>query len=364
MSGQRIYNLDGLRLVAAMAVVLFHFVFHGPVMQTIPAVERSGWMVGAAQYGYLGVSVFFLISGYVIAYSANGRSALEFAIARFTRLYPTFALIMSLTALVTLLFGAPHFYTGSQQYLANLTMMAPAFGQKYMDGAYWSITLELVFYFWVFVLLTLGLFQRYQLAIIAIWLGFSTIAEFVLNVTTFRQLFITEFCGFFAAGILIYRIRSGDGRIVTRLLLAAAFAHSMITTIVGTRAITDAVGVTFEPSVAALTLLGGYGLFTVAAFADRPLLPAAWLTFLGGLTYPLYLLHQQIGYIAIQQLGTGFTGTLPLVALIALLLFVSWLVSNYFERPLMPKLRQILRELSERMIPASFPLGRILNRVG
>jgi peptidoglycan/LPS O-acetylase OafA/YrhL len=49
-----------------------------------------------ARYGFLGVPIFFIISGYVIAYSAE-RTAAAFAIARVSRIYPTFLFCMTLT---------------------------------------------------------------------------------------------------------------------------------------------------------------------------------------------------------------------------------------------------------------------------
>src|SRR5882762_2012270 len=93
----RVEALDLLRLAAVLAVVLYHFGFWGPAHQTaIPS------MASFAKYGFLGVPVFFIISGFVIAYSAEGRTATGFAIARFSRIYPTFVFCMTLTFLALL----------------------------------------------------------------------------------------------------------------------------------------------------------------------------------------------------------------------------------------------------------------------
>jgi peptidoglycan/LPS O-acetylase OafA/YrhL len=86
-----------------------------------------------AQYGFLGVPVFFAISGFVIAYSAEGRTPVGFAIARFSRIYPTFVLCMTLTFAVTVVFGAGHFEVTPAQWLANLFIAAPLVGQPYVD---------------------------------------------------------------------------------------------------------------------------------------------------------------------------------------------------------------------------------------
>jgi peptidoglycan/LPS O-acetylase OafA/YrhL len=73
-----------------------------------------------AKYGFLGVPAFFVISGFVIAYSAEGRTAVGFAIARFSRLYPNFVFCMTLTFLALLVWGPPHFEATPSQWFANL----------------------------------------------------------------------------------------------------------------------------------------------------------------------------------------------------------------------------------------------------
>ena len=78
-------TLDLLRLVAALSVVLFHYFFRGAA-DGIHLAEGYPEVAGYALYGYLGVNLFFLISGFVIAWSAEGRAWEQFALARFVRL--------------------------------------------------------------------------------------------------------------------------------------------------------------------------------------------------------------------------------------------------------------------------------------
>ena len=96
----RVQALDLLRLVAVLGVILFHYGFRGPTAFNVThvAVPELTWI---ARYGFLGVPIFFVISGFVIAYSAEGRTATTFAIARFSRIYPCFLFCMTLTFTVT-----------------------------------------------------------------------------------------------------------------------------------------------------------------------------------------------------------------------------------------------------------------------
>ncbi|MCB2057920.1 MAG: acyltransferase [Novosphingobium sp.] len=95
--GARLSQLDGLRGIAALAIMLFHLaaVFHtsGPFVR-----------------GYLFVDLFFLLSGFVLAVSterklASGIGALEFAASRFVRLWPLVAVGVGVAVVRALVIG-------------------------------------------------------------------------------------------------------------------------------------------------------------------------------------------------------------------------------------------------------------------
>lgn len=118
MDSSRVPAIDLLRLAAVSAVILYHYGFWGPASHGVPQVALPA-LAPVAQYGFLGVPVFFAISGFVIAYSAEGRTPVGFAIARFSRIYPTFVFCMTLTFAATLLFGAGHFEVTPAQWSAT-----------------------------------------------------------------------------------------------------------------------------------------------------------------------------------------------------------------------------------------------------
>ena len=94
----RLRVLDGLRLVAALSVMAYHYTartsnaWDGDVRAVWPGVGRL------TQYGYLRVNLFFLISGFVILMTAWGRTVETFAVSRVTRLFPAYWVGVALTA--------------------------------------------------------------------------------------------------------------------------------------------------------------------------------------------------------------------------------------------------------------------------
>src|ERR1700693_5963546 len=74
----RVETLDLLRAIAVLAVLFYHYAFRGAAADGFTDISLPA-LVPLAKYGSLGVQLFFVISGFVIAYSAEGRSAIGFA---------------------------------------------------------------------------------------------------------------------------------------------------------------------------------------------------------------------------------------------------------------------------------------------
>ena len=324
--------LDLLRLAAALAVVMFHYFFRGAAAG---GALIEGYPIAApfALYGYLGVNLFFLISGFVIAWSAENRGWEQFATARFIRLYPGYLLCMSITFVVVVAAGTPMLQASFGQYAANLSMFAPAFGQPFMDGVFWSIVLELVFYGWVTLALFTGLFQKRKLELIFVWLAISALNEFFIGSSAARLLFITEFAPFFAAGVLVHHLHAHGRSLPALLLLAAAFAISSNTLSVTQHWMLDHYGIAVSSTnLVVANVVIHAALIGAVLLRDR--VASSTLTLaLGGLTYPLYLLHQNIGYLAINA-AAPLVGKWPAaLGCTAVLLAASWAIWRYCERP-------------------------------
>ncbi len=333
----RLAGLDILRLVAALAVVAFHFGYAGPMRGGMTTSFPE--LAGLAKYGFLGVDLFFLISGYVITASAFGRSWHAFAISRLLRLYPAHVVSMTATAIVLAILGGAGTPVTIQQWLANLTMVAPALGQPFMDGAYWSIVIEIVFYGGVGVLVAAGLFERRLLAIIAVWLAVACLNEVLIHSRVIRLGLCTEYAGLFASGILIQRIRAGERNLWAWLLLGAAFGLGLMHAFENIRTIARLYGDTLGLARLWAVHVGIYAVFIGGLWASRFMPASRTVLTIGGLTYPLYLVHQQAGYSLIDALAPMAGRWMALIAVIALALAFSFAVLRWVE----PAGRQLMR---------------------
>jgi peptidoglycan/LPS O-acetylase OafA/YrhL len=328
----RVEALDLLRLLAALSVVVYHYTFRGAAADGLTNLSIPA-LVPVTKYAYLGVELFFVISGFVIAFSAEGRAAREFVIARAARIYPGFLVCMTLTFLVTLAFGAPHFEASLTQWLANLVILSPALKQPFMDGVYWSIVYELIFYAWTFALIVLGLFSRRLLVVVALWLVLSAANEFVVDSSILRRLLITDDSGFFCAGLMLYALYAGRRGALALLLLGASTALAATQSVLNAAWIHGHFAEPFSDTVIGTASVGIVALVGLCLLVKRVPLPATLVIALGGLTYPLYLLHQQVGFILFNQLEGLAPAPLIVAGTLVLMLGLSFAVWRLVERP-------------------------------
>ncbi len=314
----RLAWLDYARFVAAMSVVFFHYLYGGPRSENMTSIESFEPVSHIAEYGFLGVALFFMISGFVIIHSAAHRSAREFAIGRIVRLYPAFVVCMTLTAALSLFWGGPLMTVSGSQFLANLTMNAPMFGHSFIDGVYWTLIFELKFYVAVFIVILLGLAQHLERFFHG-WIILLAASE----ISGIQGPLLGHYFPLFAAGGLLAFIHR-HGFNTTRVAMLAVVAVLSVAQAME-RGRFDG----HNEIIVGLITLSFFAAFLALSskhFADRELPYAQQL---GALTYPLYLLHAHIGYMTLNHLATEDTKWLAVVLLIGAMLFVShWIATN------------------------------------
>jgi peptidoglycan/LPS O-acetylase OafA/YrhL len=306
------------------------------------------------RYGYLGVELFFIISGYVVLLSAQGKTVRQFFLSRVTRLYPAFWVACTLTFLMKLLWGpgpadaamSPQLHAGPVQYAVNLTMLPEFLHFGVMDGAYWSLTIEIIFYLLVAILIGFDLLKHLTL-VIALWLAYTALPGAVREGTLLPEMLFPAYAPFFAAGMLLYLMQQPQGRTWPRYgLLLLAY-------LLGLRASVGRVGSlallyheSFSKAVVAATITVFFVVMALVAFRKVDLSRFAWLAWLGALTYPLYLLHSDIGFIIFHRLQHAANKYVLVGGTFVLMLVAAYLVHVFIEKRLSKVLgRQVNRLL-------------------
>lgn len=333
--------MDSLRLLAALAVVLFHFTTrdHGRWGALLPH-EVFPALSHVVRYGYAGVHLFFTISGFVILMSVWGRTPRQFVASRISRLYPAFWVAVLATA--TLRWLWPDFAARSVgDVLANLTMVHELFGIPNVDGVYWTLWVEMQFYLLVLAMAFLGITRRRVLAVAGVLPLLCTALVMTVPHVDARATALS-WAPLFAAGMVLQVIYR-DGHTWQRWALVA-LNGAQATVIAATHKIhaIDAVasGEHTSPVVLSVVVLA-----VMAAVAVVALVPAVrdldWrvLTTLGALTYPLYLVHEYFGWALIQVLHPALGKWLTLAAAVLASVAMAWLIHRYVERPVHRPLR-------------------------
>ncbi len=335
----RLASLDALRGLAALGVVLFHYLpyydrLYGHQFE-LPALLESVLL-----FGRYGVHLFFILSGFVIFMTLERtRHAGWFGLARAVRLLPALWTGIALTFLSVHWLGPENRAVDLGTALLNTTLLHEYLGAAHVDGAYWSLVIEVTFYSWMALLFFgLGSWQRLRIAL-ALWLVASYVGVLwwrqIPELLAFpvKDLLFVKYAPLFIAGMLIYRRHRHGASTADNLLLAFSIGHSLI-----------AWKAPYNLFVLACT-----GIFALAVaghlerLANRPLL---WL---GGLSYSLYLVHQNIGYGIISwgyRAGLpGWTGIgLALITALALATLIHQLV----EKPALSRFRSWRQSVESR----------------
>lgn len=337
----RFYELDFLRGMACLSVLAFHFLARGPRHDLMPGVD---FPLAAAvfQYGYLGVHLFFVLSGFVIFMSAEGATVRSFAASRASRLYPGLWAAATLTAGAAWLLGDQRFQVPVVDYLANLSMVPHWFNLSYVDGAYWSLAYELLFYILVGLAIAAGLLPRVE-QLMAGWLLVSVV-NLIWPTWPVEFWLAAKWAPLFVAGGVFYRIRQHGLTPFRLALLGAAFDLAQVYAglydppefAVGAQATTVL-------WVQGAVLSAIFVLFWLVATGRFKMRASPFAYYAGALTYPLYLVHQNLGTMLYERLYRASNMVLASLALMLVCVFaLSWCVYTFVERPLGRRLRRWL----------------------
>ncbi|OLB81734.1 MAG: hypothetical protein AUI14_02520 [Actinobacteria bacterium 13_2_20CM_2_71_6] len=329
-------------MFAALFVVAFHWVGGGENAWGKSPTELFHRAHPFAAYGWMGVHLFFLISGFVICMSAWGKPLGEFFVSRVARLYPAFWFAVLATSGVVALLPLHKQPLPVPQVALNLTMLAEPLNGPLVDGVYWTLWTELKFYLLFAIVVWRGVTYRRVILFCVLWAVASVLAT-ASNSDLLLAIFTPQYSMFFVGGIAFYLMYRFGPNPLLWCIVGFSWLHTQY--MLANQA-TIAGGQTGAPqywwvSVPLVTLF----YFAIAAVALGWLSWARWrwLTVAGALTYPLYLLHGVIGFTMIRWLYPAVPKWVLLSGLLTGMLLLSWLVHRYVERPVSTLLKRGLR---------------------
>lgn len=338
----RANEIDLLRFLAALAVVFFHYAYIGS--SATQAGTMYPWLARVSQYGYLGVDLFFLISGFVIMMSASQGRVGAFVASRVSRLYPAFWVCC--TATFTVLMATGNSSVTLWAYLVNMTLIGTAAPVSLVDASYWSLAVEIRFYALVALVLAVGQLRRAE-SLMLIWLAI-TVAMAFHPVRLLEVILVTKYSAYFVAGATFFFVWARGLTLARGLVLACCLLLAEYLALDFAYKLQERDGVVFEPAAVAGTVAAWFlCLLLIALHRTGRLARVRWLA-LGALTYPLYLLHQSIGLALFHT----WAGTLNPHALfwgmIFLMIGSAWFVHAAIERRAAAALKRGLNSVLSR----------------
>ncbi len=359
------WGLDLIRFLSAVMVVLFHFAAFGgeaPIWPAEASEAPLNWLTPVSWMGWIGVQIFFVLSGFVIAASARSSTSSSFLIKRAIRLLPALWISATLALTARLLWGEPPLELLSA-YIRTLVLLPKG---PYIDGVVWTLVVEAAFYLSIVAVIAISsrfggienALKKYAYTLGAASAAFTLVywasenyshllgvhgvsgnmKSFLFDITLLRQ------GVFFALGMLLYHVvKNGMTPFHRKIILLLAVICAL--------QIDNTVGPDRSPiapiviwAVAATLIYYGslYGDRLIKGNV-RPIMRP-----IGLMTYPLYLNHFVLG----QALLPIFAWWISNSAILFFVLFVvlltnAWLMAQFPEKWIQRFLKQRLLKKSQ-----------------
>ena len=338
MEKRRYLELDALRGLAAISVVFFHY-------------TRPQNVSHIFSFGVTAVDLFFMISGFVIFMSINKiSSGKKFVINRISRLYPTywFCVIFAFAVMTFLKiskFPINHIKIySSWDFVANLTMFQLYFNVPNLDGPYWTLIVEMLFYILILILFQLNLLKHITLIgclinVLIIVNYYLVSNNYINNYTAYFPL-LNHF-PLFLAGIVFYKMAVTEIKKQGYLILLFCFITQILI-----YQFLESDPFFISQSEYCFILFIYFSLFVLFITNNLKFLVNKVTIFLGEISYALYLIHSYafrgiIGFLQSHYHIPFWIATLFIV--LPIVIVFAYLITKFVERPYNKKLKYFLQ---------------------
>jgi len=346
---KRISYLDGHRGIAILLVILFHA--YSRWTEIVP-YQADYADFPLFKYGYLGVQLFFLISGFVILMTLEKCTNIrEFIFQRWLRLFPAM-LVCSIILFITsgYFFERPNGLPTAKDLLPGLTFVEPYVWGKLtgvpfnnLENAFWSLYVEFKFYviaaFLYFLIgsryLVITLFTCFIAWFLTAQLNEYTDNRLISYLWSIFNLLGFKYFGWFSAGSAFYMFTKDDNKSWYQFGLSICIINSAII------AFNDNSKAVFV----AIMIISLFFAISLVSSKLQALISNKFMLFLGYISYPLYLLHENMMIsITIQfedYIPKNLSFLLPIIA-ISFISVIALVVAKFVERPIKMMIKKVL----------------------
>lgn len=204
------------------------------------------------------------------------------------------------------------------------------FNINHIDGVYWTLTVELTFYFWIFILYSAKQLNRAELwFLIFIFLFIFDKLELLTLSKAIESLLILKYITFFVSGICLFKLQNRTyNKITIMVLFISIFSQAIDSTLLH-----------FSIIICIYTIF----YFSITGYFK--FLKLKPFIFLGGISYSLYLIHQNIGYILIRELQfEGIPQGIIITITILFCIGLAYVLNITFEKPIMHAIRKTYKK--------------------
>lgn len=360
----RFAYLDVLRLLAVMLVMFGHYVSVAGgateipgiinIDTALPLIDQTKWQMWkfeiflvetfSTQSSILAVTLFFIITGYLMPMMLDRYTRLGFLVNRFFRIFPV--LIVAMIVVGWFVGVTQGISFGLSSYVASWTLTYLIFGVVPIVGVLWTLVIEVLFYICAAIVGKFSIYKLFLLQMILlviILLSVKVMDSYYLKLAAIQSKYLLLIC----IGSAIYL---AEREISWHHKFTLVFSSSVLAYLgVQIYKIGYEDTSTYNNLGTHLLALGLFLFFYwISKFNLLHKLPKM-VYWLSDLVYPIYLLHVAIG-LETMALIRSIT-TEPYVMLVAAILvsvFISWLLNKFIERPGISIGRIVVRRLSAR----------------
>lgn len=337
VKNNKIYGLDYIRAICAIFIVIYHYstrYFDSWLGYKYESNKIGLW------WGCWAVSIFFILTAFLTIYNLHEKSGggMKFIKKRAIRLYPAYWVGLIFTTLLILILNIEKFI-GVVPTAINFSMLQGFINVKNVDGVYWTLTYEIQFY--VLIAIFIGLKKTDKIELFnSIWLV-CVIAYFIANhicgnhfaIKIIDKLIMPKYASPFIMGASLAYIVKNKKAILSYInAFAALCIHGYVHSGGSYGFLWAAVYVAFLLVAMILIVVSVKTGFKFKY--DKPFL------FVASISYPLYLIHQNMGYLIFDKVGITENSAVLIIGCLILSLGIAYLIHRFLELPMVSFLKK------------------------